>query len=119
MSSKKHVVQLSPVPEGVNIGNAFALEDIIAGKVDLPDIPFFVVDGEQIPVPHGSVKNYARKLVADGMNPKTKVVFSIDTHFSPEETQLLSRMAETERNDWLKKNLSDKTETPTKREKKS
>jgi hypothetical protein len=110
MSVQKFVVELGPPPEGINTKAAIPLEDIVNGKTRFGDDTYIKEEGEIIPIPHGSVRNYARKLVEDGMDPKTKVVLAVHRSYSEEELNALNTMSATERRDWINKTLIDGAE---------
>ena len=103
----KYEVFLAPVTEeqikaGAHQG--YALQDILDDKVDLPDEAFlYTLEGEAVPIPYGGVKNYARKLIEQGLDAKTKVAFGVKAGFSEEEIAKFSKMTKQQAIEYLRK----------------
>jgi|GEM_PF-2373320 len=109
--SGKYEIFMAPVTEEqlkIGMHPGFPLQDIIDGKIDLADGAFLLGDnGEAIPIPYGGVKEYARKLVADGLSPQTKVNFGVTNGFTEEEQALFSKMSKKEIVEYLRKEMEE------------
>lgn len=83
-SATSHAAVLEPAPENAAQMTKFVLKDLATGTAKTVDGPLAsCYCGEIVPIPHGSVQNYAKYLLSQKMDENTLVIFMVKHNLPP------------------------------------